>query len=286
MVICGDFNFDIDWRDYSSTFPDEQRFITGIEKLNLTQSVQFPTTREKTLDLVLVSPSTDVLDIKPVTDNISKLSDHILVAFVISSVLYSPKRTTPGKVFSYTKANYEPMRLQISRNPFTGHCWSNPNVLLSEWYDWLQHIISKTVPIRTKHRSELPPWITSSTSNEIKRLHTFEKKFGRSNPKTTKQNEKVTVLTGKDKENYENELASNMSKNQLFKYFRTFKTTTIPSYVYLDKLCAYSDQSKADLFASFFSSVFILSSSLDDEDSIQSNQFLAHEYQIIDTFET
>ena len=31
VVICGDFIFDIDWRDYSSTFPDEQRFITGIE---------------------------------------------------------------------------------------------------------------------------------------------------------------------------------------------------------------------------------------------------------------
>ena len=32
--------------------------------------------------------------------------------------------------------------------------------------------------------------------------------------------------------------------------------------------------------------MFILSSSLDDEDSIQSNQFLAHEDQIIDTFDT
>ena len=75
-------------------------------------------------------------------------------------------------VYSFCKARFDEMNKQITELPFHGFCWSNINVLLEQWYDWIRPIMFENVPKRTMHRSQLSPWIKPPTSNANKRLET------------------------------------------------------------------------------------------------------------------
>ena len=53
--------------------------------------------------------------------------------------------------------NINMMNNLIAEKPFNGICWSNVEVLLELWYDWLKDILQRTVPKRAAHRSSLSP---------------------------------------------------------------------------------------------------------------------------------
>ena len=78
-------------------------------------------------------------------------------------------------IFSYCNGDYDLLNEQILENSFDTYCWSNVNEILNHWYNWLSSLIKKCIPKRTKHRSSLPQWISQSTSNLIKLLHTAQK---------------------------------------------------------------------------------------------------------------
>ena len=53
------------------------------------------------------------------------------------------------------------------------------NVLLETWYDWLLETFEKNIPTKTRHRMNLAPWITSSTSNLLKKRETLLRALAR-----------------------------------------------------------------------------------------------------------
>ena len=54
-------------------------------------------------------------------------------------------------------------------------CYTNINNKLEEMYDFFDKVAQTTIPKRTRHRQSLPPWITPSTSNLMKKLNTQRK---------------------------------------------------------------------------------------------------------------
>ena len=62
-------------------------------------------------------------------------------------------------------------------------CWSNPNTLVDEWEKWICGLVQKFVPRRTKHRGNLPPWVTPGKSHLIKKLETKRKFWPEGNGK-------------------------------------------------------------------------------------------------------
>ena len=50
-------------------------------------------------------------------------------------------------------------------------------MLLSEWYIWINRIMNKTIPVKTKHRRSLSPWVSSETSSQMKRHNTLLNKL-------------------------------------------------------------------------------------------------------------
>ena len=55
--------------------------------------------------------------------------------------------------------------------PFNPYCYSIPNVLLNQRYERLWDKIDQCIQRITQHRSKLPPWISSFTSDLMKRAN-------------------------------------------------------------------------------------------------------------------
>ena len=61
------------------------------------------------------------------------------------------------------------------QNPSLPYCFSNVDVVVDLWYDWLHKTLEKHIPKKTKHRMCLPPWVSNETSNAIKKEENNEK---------------------------------------------------------------------------------------------------------------
>ena len=265
LIICGDFNFPhIDWADYSTSCQNEATFINAIEGLNLEQHVDFPTTASNTIDLFLTAGCIDVIDISSPPTLLSDLSDHVAILAVVSlpSSMCSPRlRTQSG--YSYCNGDYEKMQEMIQTNSFNGICWSNVNVLLGEWYKWVDNIMSQCIPKRTMHRASLPPWVSRETSNMLKRLSTARYRYNDTHPKVLLLASQCNRLLEAEKSHYEAILSAGRSSSRLFKYFRTFQKSAIPASVFLDSDVATTQKHQAQLFSDYFSAQYIQSSPFD-----------------------
>ena len=174
--MCGDFNLpETDWHDYSAKNSDTQNFVDLISFYSFQQIIDFSPAASRNLDFVLVNPKTEVISCKKINLDISLLSNHNAIALKVRvRNLRSPYlRETKSKIiYSFCKARFYEMNKQIRELLIHGFCWSNINVLLEQWYDWIRPIIFENVPKRTVHQSQLSPRIKPAMSNAIKRLET------------------------------------------------------------------------------------------------------------------
>ena len=78
----------------------------------------------------------------------------------------------PTAIFSYCNGGFDAL---IEQKPFSGVSWSNVNVLIQQWINWIKLFVFQTDPRRKKRRFHLSLWVTPSTSNLIKRLETTKR---------------------------------------------------------------------------------------------------------------
>ena len=111
-------------------------------------------------------------------ESVNKMSNHYPVTAKVDFLNSSQGRPTSRtkKHLSYCKGDYQLLNNLIAQKPFKGICWSNTSVLSTQWLQWLEELIQISVPKRTAHRSQLAPWITSSTSHMLKKMNTEKKK--------------------------------------------------------------------------------------------------------------
>ena len=81
-------------------------------------------------------------------------------------------------------------------------------------------------------------------------------------PKVLKLKSMLEKCCENDKIEYELNLAADRSTGKLFKYFRAFKKTNIPSLVFFKNEKAENDSDTAQLFSKFFASVYVQSSEI------------------------
>ena len=171
MVITGDLNFSsTNWGTMKSTDPPESLFLDNLVDLGFHQWLL--QSARTSLDVFLISSeikhinSRICLELqKPVYGNWNKkFSDHIPYS---SSILVDCNsiQAVSWKSRSFSNVDREVVNKVISENPFDPFCLSNPNVLLFEWYMWINRILDKTIPVKTNRRRFLPPWVSSETSN-------------------------------------------------------------------------------------------------------------------------
>ena len=166
----------------------------------------------------------------------------------------------PNNSVSYCNADFDKLNALIVTKPFSGICWSNVNVLIEQWYNWIRLFIFQTVPRRKRHRSQLSPWVTQTTSNLFKKLYTVKRNQPFNYQKIKMMQRSCQRSIEQDRAKFESRLANTRSTSKLFKYFRTFKSTCIPASVsYINEIAADS-KSQCRLFSKLFASTFTVSS--------------------------
>ena len=157
--------------------------------------------------------------------------------------------------YSFCKADYDEIDRSIPTDPFKGICWSNPDVLLSQWQNWLDEKQKATLPARTKHRKPLPPWVSQEGSRLLKRVQSLQR-TGK-NDKTEKSIEAFDRQLKTDQQQYETLLADSRDGNKLFKYYRTIKKPpVVPPSMFWNGTIATTDGEIANFFNKFFQSMF------------------------------
>ena len=113
---------------------------------------------------------------------------------------------------------------------------------------------------RKRHRSQLSPWVTQTTSNMIKKLYTVKRNQPGNYEKIKLRQRSCERSIEQDRANFESRLANTRSTSKLFKYFQTFKSTCIPNSVSYINESATDSKSQCRLFSKFFASIFTVSS--------------------------
>ena len=273
IVICGDLNLAAtDWSCQHSNDEYESQLLNAIDDLNYRQIITFPTTHSGSLlDVVICKNGDSIVNVvadqlldKILSQGGNPFSDHVPITFMVDRGFVPNVKQPTESFLSYTNADYEQLSDLIANFPFLPSCWSNANIVVEAWYNWINAHLLKSVPKRTRHRQCQPPWITPGTSHLIKTLNTRKKatkrlpnpsqhKLGRLEElESTVQNAIAT-----DQAAYEAEIFGSGRFDKLQKYFKSLrKSSDIPTSVFWNSTSADTDKDKADLFNSFFQSVF------------------------------
>ena len=182
IIVTRDINFPLtDWNSFSSTSDYEDSFAGMFVNSGFEQFLR--KTTSGSLDICLLNIPEKVVRwfsntflIRSAFLNGHFRSDHDPLSIFIDLQTLSVK-TTQTHAFSYSRVDFNKVNKYIIEDPFSPYCYSNFDVLLETWYEWLHETLLATIPIRTNHRSNLPIWVTSPTSCIIRKLKSLQRKL-------------------------------------------------------------------------------------------------------------
>ena len=187
-------------------------------------------------------------------------ADHLPASVTVNafhSELYIPHQVK----YAFKKADWDELNKAIVDSPFNPYCFSNLDFLVKKWYEWIFSLIDHFIPKVTRHRSTLPPWVSSRTSHLMKKLATKKKQWV--SPvlskllKLKKMERQIKEATNEDLKMFETEIFQSRQFSNIQKYLRCVrKSPNVPPVVTLSTQKAETDQEKAKLFNQFFQSVF------------------------------
>ena len=171
-VICGDLNFPTtNWTILNSDDDEEQKLLDLVEANLYQQAVNFQTSAINILDIVFFKNCSVYAceDLK--FSRIYNCNGHKAIKVTLEIGNKVPQAAIEN-FHSFGSGNYEEMLIDMSINKFQSVCHTNINNTCLELHDYFENFIQKHIPQRTKHRQQLPPCITQSKSNLMKKLKT------------------------------------------------------------------------------------------------------------------
>ena len=153
MVITGDLSFSsTNWGTMESTDFSESLFLDKLVDLGFQQKLH--ECAGTSLDVFFIGS-----EVKHITSRIclelekllydkgmEKFSDH--VPYLSSIVVeYEPVQAVSWNSRSFSNVDWEFVNTVVPEKPLTHFCSSNPNVLLSERYLWINRIMDRTIPV-------------------------------------------------------------------------------------------------------------------------------------------
>ena len=267
IIITGDLNFSTtDWKQMSSPDELDNTWLNYFVDENFEQMLNFTDLLgfKKQLDVFLTNEPQFWINSKIETKisnnyalNNKKCSDHY--AYITRyECNYDQANDRSRPKYAYKRIDCIKFNGNISKNPFNPYCYSNVDELLKQWYEWFNRLFDQNVPRVTQHRSQLPPWVSKSTSHEMKKLSTLKRKaIAHPSPAPSTLNkmdcleEKVNTLCKNDQVIYESEIFATRQFSVIQKYLRSIKKVTLfPSEMHLNEQTANTNEEKAELFKS------------------------------------
>ena len=245
----------------------ELKCIDFFMEHNLHQLNHSITTASKTPDICLTDNPDLVISSLATDDaylNNSPLSDHQPVSIKLNGSALAPLERV-SKSFNFNKIDHEGLNRAALHSPFLPYCWTNPALLLALWHEWLKPLLNKFVPLKSVHRSRLPPWIFPETSHLMKKLNTLE-----SNPKLTSSyqtkllslKERVSSSADDDLCTYKARLSESRNSKHKYKQLQNLKKGAhLPPVLKNGADSAHSSLEKAHMLNQYFHSIFNTKSS-------------------------
>ena len=236
----------------SSPSSYEMEFAETFLEFNLIQLVNFKTTSSNILDLCLSSQPEQITSINEVFQNTPFPSDHK----PISIKLNFDRRITsqkPQKSYNFSKADEVGLAQSIQKNPF------KPTLMVSLWLEWLSSFLKEFVPIKTKHKRSLAPWISPMASKLIKRVHTMEKRKPDQISKIQQTRNSLNEQLEQDRASsaYEGRIFAQRSTDKIFQHLRKVRgNVTLPPVLRNDVSDAKTAAEKANLLNIYFTCVY------------------------------
>ena len=247
LVITGDVNMPkTNWESFISENQYETEVLQALEQLHVSKEIRIPTFDQATLDVLLckddfvVQANHDAILNAKYSINGRAASDHQAIQVEIHFEHHAAHWPSIMQ-YSFCKADYDELDRSIATDRLKGICWSNPDVLLSQWQNWLEGKMKATVPARTKHRKSLPPRVSQEGSRLLKRVQSLQR-TGNSD-KTEKAIEACDRQLKTDQQQYETLLAASRDGKKLFKCYRTIKKPPVlPSSMFWNNTTATTDR--------------------------------------------
>ena len=264
IVIAGDFNLpSIDWNCLENTTgSDELEFTEILNDYFLKQLSVEPTRLNNVLDLIITSSPdrVEVLDIISPNDA-GIFTDHAILQFEIK-IQPEKAKTSRSFVFDYHNTDFNALRNAIQTENLSAVI--DPTFDINKnWSNWItafNSLISRYVKTKTLKRKRNPPWLTGEILHElhVKNTMTMRNKF-------KQLRSRVKHMIANARKNYFISVATELNSNpkrfwSLFKY--ASKKSSLPQRMTLrssdndDTIAADDPNSIADLFNTFFASVF------------------------------
>ena len=262
LIVCGDMKLStIDWNTLCSSDDYEQRVIDLFDHHMLRQVVDFPTCTNNTINLVFQRKSIILAEKDNNFTKVYNITFHHAVKMRLECSHHQHKPIFE-KYRSYGRADYQKIIDIMSTRPFSPVCHTNINNMYSELCQYTENLIQECVPLRTRHRQEMPPWKTPSTSNLINKLKT-QKKVLLERPtayrkKTVSKLENVVIKNCEiDHLNYQEELLSSHNTEKSFKHLNYLnKANCITKVMCRGDEVSRSENETARFFNEFFHSIY------------------------------
>ena len=227
-ILCGDINCpDVNWKTLASTKGEENEVIELFEESLYRQIINFPTCGQNTLDVAFYKNCNLVAHLDEKFSSIYDCSDHKSIQLTLECPRQDAKETL-GNFRSFGNADYESINKILSTEPFKPVCFTNINNMCEEFYQYMDQIFEVHVPKRTRHGQSLPPWISSFTSYNMKRLQT--QKLLLSEKPTSYRKQEVLNLENQliesselDRIEYQEKIMRARNTGTIFKHLKSLK---------------------------------------------------------------
>ena len=247
-LITGDINFALtNWDTLSSTDTFESH-VSDVLIEDGFQQILKDSISGRSLQVTLTNNTSSIVKWVPnitvhkaYSGNGKQLSNHYPYSVVLEAG-YSHTIKTATR-YSYSTTDWNVALEYIRINSFRPYCFSNIDVLLDSWYNWIDAIHTNSIQRKTEHRTNLPPWITSRTSRILRIVKSLERKqLMRFDAKRFSKISQLTAaaleLSKEDLSLFENSVFSSWVFDKIYKYFKVIKCPhSLPSTMHTKVFC-------------------------------------------------
>ena len=258
--ILGDLNLnDVCWATVTGQSDYSKSFIVQSQAMNLNPLVFEPTHKSgSTLDIILTSHS----ELFNVYVDSHLYSDHYPVFVLLNlPIPYSEAATNTSIMYSLSSFSSTLFNSHLSNGFDT--LLALPNCSFSDvsmeeyfslWQQTVLYALNMSCKIKTSRRSQYPYFYSSHSIHLINKLRTA-KKCNYRNGTTERLKQEISLSVELDKTVLLENL-SPVSTRSCFKFSRSFSSNRLPNQMNWNTLKANTSNEIANLFNSYFSSVF------------------------------
>ncbi|CAB4010566.1 Hypothetical predicted protein [Paramuricea clavata] len=283
IVLVGDFNLPaLDWTTFDEQIPTtaggqlENSFCDLFDDNFLQQFILGPTHNcGNKLDLLSNCPEI-ITNVETSTPEQCKFpTDHYIVEFQIK-LKFKRARNVKRRIYNYKMANFEGLRSCLSNVPFENAFSDDIVQYWSNWKDLFLTAVNKFVPVKTIKDINSPQWIDGEVRQLVRKKYAALKKFRQNRSIIRKQklrciSQNIKSLIRKKHREYLERVECSFNKNP--KFFWSYHQAILHHKEQHNAVVTYKDitaktpAEKAELFNSYFSSVFVPSKSTTDTDN-------------------